>query len=658
MVSPMQLDTIKRYTEAGLHLFPVKENSKQPACAWKRYELEQASIEQIESWLDSGSNIALIPGASNLVAVDVDFYKGVELPQMIIDLLNSTPLVQETPRGGKHYIFSTKLDDGSEDVIFRDIQKNGIDIKANGYILVAPSHIDSSPYKWISWGQAPAFPRLLYDYLYASATITHEVQENPNLDRLARAAMDSLTQPATLDGEDGLELLESVLKRGFKSGEHNRQLRDLARLLYRSAFGESDKVRFETLMTILKALDERDPTPQGENLVPTVKQAFTYEHKRLAERGGLRRTAPQSGPAGLNGAGVVPAAPLQMVHFDAVLGQYENYNVEFAIEDWLPKRALLMMSAPPESYKTWMLLDMAVTLAIPRATGFLNTYKSTYTEPAPVIIVQQEDFMGLVAQRLRTLVRAKTRHVKWETRVEEDSDGKVTVFYDSPYMAPIYLHTESKVSLTQPETILRLQERVQEIGAQYVFVDPFYSLTGATSNYFADAAQQLQLFRELRNKTGAGVLIAHHSKKNREGATRARDATWGSQLMLGAFEGIISAMPVANKTVQLERSGKFYENTLAVEVGFNIKTAVDEALYETTVNGISGISMDNRKSKHDDEITAYLMENDGSSITKIATDLDVNPGTVKRRLDKLVDDGVLLKNNRRYYLSEATKDSF
>ena len=126
--------------------FPCKQNTKLPATTrgFKDAQFNQDVLE----FERLGYNVGLALEPSNLIAIDCDVdrskgYNGLETLAKLEEKLGKLPttLTQETPRGGKHFIFSSSG-------IINPIGKIGkdIDVKFKGYIMIMPSRIDNKPY--------------------------------------------------------------------------------------------------------------------------------------------------------------------------------------------------------------------------------------------------------------------------------------------------------------------------------------------------------------------------------------------------------------------------------------------------------------------------------------------------------------------------------
>ncbi len=135
-----------------------------------------------------------------------------------------------------------------------------------------------------------------------------------------------------------------VTTEGFTPGQHNVQVKDVARYLFRMGMQEIE------IGNLLKALNAKDPTPlPTRELYSTIRSGINYEKGRKKEES---KSADKNEPA------------FRLVTASEVLNEFDDYDVDWLIEDWLPDQAVLGLVAPPETYKTWVLLEAAVAVAM------------------------------------------------------------------------------------------------------------------------------------------------------------------------------------------------------------------------------------------------------------------------------------------------------
>lgn len=138
------------YASKGWKVFPVNTGLKTPlgALAPKGHKDATSDKAVIERWWTSRpkANIGLHLAASDLVCIDVDSYKeGCTFSSF--RELHEMPetLIQRSASGGNHYIFAC-----SKEAVFPGTLGVGIDVKHNGYILLAPSTFNEGVYTWVN----------------------------------------------------------------------------------------------------------------------------------------------------------------------------------------------------------------------------------------------------------------------------------------------------------------------------------------------------------------------------------------------------------------------------------------------------------------------------------------------------------------------------
>lgn len=146
------------YLGRGWSVIPIRERAKRPAVAWKDYQTERASEEEIRGWFRRypKRNVGIVTGAlSGLVVLDIDpRHGGKESLRKLERVHGRLPRTVEsiTGGGGRHVYFAHP---GGE-VRNRTNIESGIDLRGDGGCIVAPPsvHPSGKPYRWKT-GQAP-----------------------------------------------------------------------------------------------------------------------------------------------------------------------------------------------------------------------------------------------------------------------------------------------------------------------------------------------------------------------------------------------------------------------------------------------------------------------------------------------------------------------
>lgn len=134
----MLADTALAYAAYGWHVFPCAPNAKHPLTP-NGYRDATTDPDTIRAWWaiwpDANPALALAP--SGLVAIDADTYK----PDCEWPGYDAATFTQRTGRSGLHMVFQAVPGATYPGTLCR-----GVEIKHNGYILLAGSVVDGNPY--------------------------------------------------------------------------------------------------------------------------------------------------------------------------------------------------------------------------------------------------------------------------------------------------------------------------------------------------------------------------------------------------------------------------------------------------------------------------------------------------------------------------------
>ena len=497
-------EAAKKYTERGWHVFPIKvDSTKRPAVAWNKYRKRQATDEELQDWFKVQKfNIGIATGrGSSLFVVDVDD------AALINKWLQEYPTdcVSETSKGV--HLFYDVSDGEVPGNTVRKLEE-GIDTRGEGgYVVAPPSTVDGHTYTWSRSENPRPLPFPLLNKIKAA---TFKFDKNGS-------------------SEDGVDIATRILRQGFTPGRHNEELKDTGRYLYRSGMSEP------AIYAVMKRLNAWDDTPLPDNeMYGTLKSGIDYEKSRVEHTGNT---------------GSEDEFPVVKM-LDAVHLWKESIS-DWLVPEWLPEGALIALVAPPENYKTWIALDAAVTVAHgPRSRPFLGL--ASCDDAAPVLVVQQEDKMSKVMERIKAVAEAKFID---SNSIEQVGD---TYIIRHPWMVPIYFYAESNLRFNNKAAMAGLEQKIRSLGIKLVILDPFYWLEPADDTFFAKAATGgMTELKRMRSQYDVSFLLVHHARKDSKSSS-GRDAIYGSQLLNAAFEGVwLISNEEGRRT--LSRSGKIYE---------------------------------------------------------------------------------------------------
>lgn len=586
------------YVKNNLHIVPLAENQKVPisGVSLKEMRTRLPTPEEMQAWfVDRRCNVGLLMGkVNNLFLVDLDTYKNDKLHEWVDKY--PTGLRAKSARGGTHLFFKTPDDEFSNS---QSLLEQGVDVKTDGgYAVVEPSVFDNKQYRWLSNGQPSPLPPPLLEQLKAGRV--------------------TVTQ-ANTDG-----LLSQVVLHGFDEGNHNAQLKDVARYIYRLA----DAGQLESVITeLMVALDMKDPTPQGLGKVQlTVNSGLAYEKERLAKK-----------------KSDTPEINFTVQGIGSVLNKWGDYNVDWFVENWIPKGAIQMIVAPPGAGKTWIVMDAAVSIASGKPfMGHLEI-----KEQAPTILVNQEDATGLQAQRMRTMMAVLAESRDWKYYEYTDPELGWVISLEHPYFAPIYMHLDAQFRLDREESVSGLESAIKRTGAKFVAVDPLYSIIRKLDDYGASAGSAfMDTLRPLRNKYDLTFWLAHHTRKGSGGT--GRQELWGSQILNGAVEGVTIIYQKEGEKY-IETSGKFFAHENSHKIRFDICTDVGQEKYDVNLEEQKGGAL---ITNENEAAVMAIFSEVGKPMRQVdvARALDVQSKVAGDVLERLIDKGLVAKSGKNYFL--------
>src|SRR5271166_2876794 len=162
-----------------------------------------------------------------------------------------------------------------------------------------------------------------------------------------------------------------------------------------------------------------------------------------------------------------------------------------------------VIGGAPKSAKTWLGLDMALSVA----TGTPCLGKYTVPEPGPVLIYLAEDALPAVRERIEGMARYRGLDLD---QVE------------------IHVITAPVLRLDQDRDRTRLWETVRRLRPRLLVLDPLVRLHGIDENHAGDVAELLGYFRSLQRQLGLSVLLVHHTRKNAPDGVAAGQGLRGS----------------------------------------------------------------------------------------------------------------------------------
>lgn len=512
------------YVDSGWSVLPVKPEEKRPYMTnWLQYTRVRATRGTVDSWFANltGAGIGAVTGRiSNMVVLDVEGW----CPTPIEEILKQYPtqMVARSGGGGWHLFYSYPQNVGR--VANRVSVFQGADLRADGGFIVLPPtmHQSGRRYEWVKQGPLGAFPMAL-------------------LDLQARSPVQS-------------EGWISEALRGVSEGGRNDTCARLAGYFFKKGLN-SDIVE-----ALLMEWNEKNDPPLPVHEVRTTIKSIERSHAGVDQQFTQvefedDRNAQTTPDRKLAGFGIMRMA-------DYVKG-YGGEGVSWLVDEWLPDGSITFLISPPESYKTWILLDLAVSVSA--GVPFLGQYR--VNSPGPTLIIQQEDSHAGLTDRLALIAEQKLGALP-------KLDGDQWTIPAMPDI-PIFVHPDRQLRFGNKKVIEEMEQQIATLRPKVVMIDPLYSTTDSTDNYMADLANRMMILKTWRDKYGCSFVIAHHSKKNLDPDSTAREDSWGSQFLNAFLEAgwqIRRNPRLAQNEIVVRRHSKVMGNQNPISLTFDIST--------------------------------------------------------------------------------------
>lgn len=586
-----------RLLRLGWSVIPLQPRSKLPSGPWAQYSTRLMHPSEVQSAFNEDSNLGIVTGKiSGIVVIDIDPKRGGSTDEVLRKY--PTGRVVRTGGGGAHLYYRYPRSGHVGNMV--DVTP-GVDIRGDGGQVVAPpsTHASGSAYVWVQEGALAEFPS----------------------DFVKRQTGTKAT------GTEGWAI--SLLQNGAAEGTRDDSAAKLSGLLARHEVPE--EIACQLLRSWNKARNP-DPLPD-EDIDKTVKSVYRTDQRRKVTE--------------------ASSDAFKLLTFEEFMSKNMLEEMNWMVEGWVPDRTILFVVAAPESWKTWITFDLAMSVA----TGEKFLGKYDVKRPGPVIIIQQEDFAGQTAQRLSVIHYGRTK-VGGAT-----FDDDVLVVPDR--IVPIYIHPDRKLRFDNPEAMSGLRAAIESVKPVLVIIDPLYS-AGSADNYMANLAEEMSPLKGLRDEFGVSFCVVHHAKKNADPSQRER--LWGSQFLNAFMEAgwqLSPDGPRGSARVAVSRHFKSAAAQQDIAVQFNVVTHDEGYRYDVEVKDITpGEAPEGPKlvQSKPQVISKLAHRPRGVTVMEAATELGCDRSTAFRVMKKMESDGkiVVFENepggSPRYKLTSVVVD--
>jgi hypothetical protein len=210
--------------------------------------------------------------------------------------------------------------------------------------------------------------------------------------------------------------------------------------------------------------------------------------------------------------------PVTWTEFDA-----EHKPITWVIQDIWGESEVGFISGLPKSYKSWVAIDLAVSIA--SGTPFLGKFDS---KRGNVLLIQEEDPRVVMQDRL---VKVAAHKKLIEVNVHNDETFEMK--YDLP--DNLFIISNQGFTLT-PEWLDLLEMWIEEREIRMLILDPLMMIAGGGFDEFKAfefMEKVLKPLKRLRARTRSAIAIVHHHLK---GSTTASARDMYGSVALWAWE--------------------------------------------------------------------------------------------------------------------------
>jgi hypothetical protein len=388
------LETALFYAERGWHVFPCLAGLKTPATQHGWHDAT-TDPDRIRAWWQANPNynIAIATGPSGLFVVDIDPGAEEAWEELVssdtnLALALSLTYAVQTPRGGWHYYFAGE-GKSSASKLLKNVDTRGI----GGYVLAPPSRVSDSKAQGSYILDTDQDVRPIPASLAQRMAVQDALPTAPNLpaDQVPWDAPETINR--ALAWIEGLVGSGGVAIEGC--GGDDRTYRTCCRLL---EMGIKPDTAYQLLLEhwnpfcippwepkdleakILSAWEYGQQTKGGKAELPLEEQ-----HSHLID---------QANALNLDG---IPEEYRHLLPVPLMDARRNLKPLEWLLDGFLPKQGVGFLYGPSGTYKTFIALDLALSIATGHGP---NWWEDGDKDPQPVVYLVGESAHAFKSQRI------------------------------------------------------------------------------------------------------------------------------------------------------------------------------------------------------------------------------------------------------------------
>ncbi|MAF95635.1 MAG: hypothetical protein CMM60_07770 [Rhodospirillaceae bacterium] len=474
------------YAEKGWPIFPARPD-KTP---YTKHGVLDATTDpkRIEAWWERWpqANIALDVGSAGMMVLDLDPDHSMEELEKNIGPIPETKLRASTPRGGKHLFF--RID--QSEIVAPSASKLAphVDVRSfHSYVLLTPSSTADGTYVWESEGK----PHYRTDEMLRLANMGREKHKDRDEWLIAPDDPDNIASAIKWLREDAKIAVEG------QGGDHMA----FATAAHMKSFGISEALAFEL---IWEHWNPRCSPPWStdnvEHLQQKVENGYAYNTSppgNVTPAYHVAKTAALFKPVTkeLERGHEWNAGRFRFVNRE---GMSSIQPPEWLIEDFLPQESYAMLFGAPGTFKTFLALDIALSIAVGVGMGEDICWPAI-ANSGPVLFAAGEGRGNITA---RVKAWEKTHFVGNEVENFRLAD-------------PVPLVSE------EPKPFIEGALAASPDGYKLVVLDTIgRAMQGLNENTQQDASAFTNMVEHVQYELGATVLALHHTGLNEKHRAR------------------------------------------------------------------------------------------------------------------------------------------
>ena len=242
--------------------------------------------------------------------------------------------------------------------------------------------------------------------------------------------------------------------------------------------------------------------------------------------------------------------PLSWSEFDR-----DHRPIRWLVADVWGESEVGFISGMPKTYKSWLALDLAISVAT--GTRFLGAFQS---KKHNVLLIQEEDPKTVMQDRLVRIAAAKG-HI-WA----KAKQNTLTMRYDLP--DSLHIISNQGFTITDEDRIDELSMWIDELQIGLLILDPLMMMAEGVDEFkaFEFMSQVLKPLKRLRARTQASIAVVHHHTKASEKSGGA--AMYGSVALWAWEESALHLSVPSPGKVTAERFSKHANlSPITIEMG-------------------------------------------------------------------------------------------